>query len=1403
MGVMKHLKACAKLTYDVEGLVKLAFEGLKPFPKRKSIISKQTCYLNALKEKYKKKELQRLAFAEREQLYMSMEAECGTFLGIECAVATNDGQVWLCYGDQHIGKLSFVSCETGTMFNIDFKLDSRLMCICYMNPNELLLGTISWMLISVDINKHEQVWQIQLHDAILSVCCYDDEDIAASRIFSGLADGTIAVTEKPYINTEPNVDVLYISIGQAPVTCLMLLDEQLWCASGNTVAVIHAKTLDAMDTFSVSVNPYDHILSLQPCNYGIWISLRGSSILELWDPRTLNCRMLYDTRTDRYPQLRKEDDSYFNRARITSTLANGNTVWIGTGEGNLIIYEILESAQLKTPTELSPSIETTSSLSYVVRPQKIQDKCMDLVQNELSSTLKRVYHLNESNHLNSTGKSDTDSLADRSDCTKDLNPIKNIKNKLILRRLSSSESDLDNLHKSHFHSDSVHHDLLQAPASSGMLGRICSENDIDHLEKERNISCDDECYVNHAMEDELEQHLEAEARRESLTKILDTGMKEKLKYALENRRHSCGSSGRSHKEVGGLSRRSSLDKKRRSLRRRRMMVSGELEDSGCESTRGLYSKTKTSCSSSRRSSLSRRGSNDSTKCKLLTSTEINKNVLSEKEDVFEAHLEEKARRESLVLNEINLKCLSDMNVKNVSKINHYNEHLNNNVVNIYIDQVEDKDENKLEQLARRQSLLGIELYNLDDSYISSSPNSSCHEFPYENSESEVAAGETIEDKGKTTALGMSIDSADDTELDDVKCNGKQSASQANGVACHKSSSHENGELLNEMNGVNGKEHGEVFDATDGVVENEADRKSSIDSALDNFKIVCSDCNTLKRRCSDCRKLLESQQSLKINEKRLSLSEARIPAVIKEVKKLNGVKDLRNGDVDMEENGVVDIKTDKASNVVCNTGNDVHFTDKLRMKDMKAMKHNASAFDEESPEHVNVFGGEKMDKSDLSRQEKVGIWLKSISNTLSLTDNSLDSPDKLDEHSMGFNECSQKDTMNSDSGIPVSFEDGVVEKGAEKGSQSGYHSNRSCNEDEDVFYPVDEPLNGKNGRHDKNTPDRPSTLNLLNRVTGGLRRLSGGRIGSAGSEEGSAQKSGGDTVLNKKDPGTQYRLDFSSVHVETDLDSERTSPNNTIPSDRSFKGRVRYGSADSRKNSLDLGTIKEKCSRLQSEDTDHHFVDPVTVANGDKGDNQKMFEFLKTPSLASRHASLGLKIIDDDLEWTELYSAQYTTASPSSTTDKRLADFLRTPSMSSRPSSMWSSYENISTPSQIDEGKYLHPMSCKQRRYSHTPSTASISSDVLYSVDLSLEAKMKISDKPVKCLLSTKYKDEPIILSFSGSYGDDEAVLKWRKHENEQLWTNEPVLEICSKTKMAILPTYMRRRMSSNSSFNSH
>ena len=75
------------------------------------------------------------------------------------------------------------------------QMDSRMMCMCSRGDNQLLFGTISWLLVSMDIQGQGQLWQIQLHDAILAVCCYDDDSTGVTRIFAGLADGTVAVTE--------------------------------------------------------------------------------------------------------------------------------------------------------------------------------------------------------------------------------------------------------------------------------------------------------------------------------------------------------------------------------------------------------------------------------------------------------------------------------------------------------------------------------------------------------------------------------------------------------------------------------------------------------------------------------------------------------------------------------------------------------------------------------------------------------------------------------------------------------------------------------------------------------------------------------------------------------------------------------------------------------------------------------------------------------------------------------------------------------------------------------------------------------------------------------------------------------------------------------------------------------
>ena len=63
--------------------------------------------------------------------------------------------------------------------------------------------------------------------------------------------------------------------------------------------------MDTMDKFTVSANPFDHILTVCKCDNGVWISVKGSSMLELWDHQQLTCKMLYDIKENKHPTLKK------------------------------------------------------------------------------------------------------------------------------------------------------------------------------------------------------------------------------------------------------------------------------------------------------------------------------------------------------------------------------------------------------------------------------------------------------------------------------------------------------------------------------------------------------------------------------------------------------------------------------------------------------------------------------------------------------------------------------------------------------------------------------------------------------------------------------------------------------------------------------------------------------------------------------------------------------------------------------------------------------------------------------------------------------------------------------------------------------------------------------------------
>ena len=366
---------------------------------------------------------------------------------------------------------------------------------------------------------------------------------------------------------------------------------------------------------------------------------------------------------------------------------------------------------------------------------------------------------------------------------------------------------------------------------------------------------------------------------------------------------------------------------------------------------------------------------------------------------------------------------------------------------------------------------------------------------------------------------------------------------------------------------------------------------------------------------------------------------------------------------------------------------------------------------------NACDFEDKGRKEITQEEKVGIWLSSISG-----DADGSSPEK--------------------EGIYLN-----VKQGANKGGRNGSNSSESS---EEVFLSAREkdPESNSDSQQsrEKSTAIRPSHIALKEKGRGKHKTDDSDSEGKVNKSHVSSKDSPlmPEKNLKKKDAEAQYRLEFSGVHIDTDQESEKELQSDKLSNDTyEMKMIAKLRNADKRKSSLDLGSIEEKCNRFY--ETFLNKIDKLAVADSDEipvriSDRHKLFEYLRTPSLESRQLSIGPKIADD-LDWADVFTPQYSTHSPSSSADHRMADFLKTPSLSSKHSSLWSSYDNISTPTEQD-GRHLPIL--HRGHLSHSASTASFSSEtgIIYNVDLALEAKMKISDKPVKCLLPTRYVCAP-------------------------------------------------------------
>ncbi|XP_014776296.1 uncharacterized protein LOC106873452 [Octopus bimaculoides] len=341
ISLMKHVKSCAKLTNDVEELVKVAFEELNPFPKWQTIRAKQVYYQSMIQEHYKWQKINENSFLFSreidEEKMNHLKPITEQQLSIQTAEVYIEGFAWFCYGKQDYSVVFEINCFENVMYELPIKFDTKVLCCKAVNPNMVLFGTLSSMLYAYQPESRVQLWEVRLLAAALSLNYISKEK--TTTIFVGLSNGNIAILEDASISPNSLADVLYIPLNQAPITSLLIWEDTLWCASANRVFILSALTLDSISAFQLSDNPYEIVLSMKPCEHGVWISLKGSSVTEIWDPDLLTCKMKYDIRNGWIP-IPKEDDEKLNEQRVTCFLPHDNMLWIGVGDGNLSIYEI-------------------------------------------------------------------------------------------------------------------------------------------------------------------------------------------------------------------------------------------------------------------------------------------------------------------------------------------------------------------------------------------------------------------------------------------------------------------------------------------------------------------------------------------------------------------------------------------------------------------------------------------------------------------------------------------------------------------------------------------------------------------------------------------------------------------------------------------------------------------------------------------------------------------------------------------------------------------------------------------------------------------------------------------------------------------------------------------------------
>ncbi|KRZ12303.1 TBC1 domain family member 2B [Trichinella zimbabwensis] len=334
LSLIRFLKSTVRNTYDVETLTKVAYQTLKPFPKRKELLRCHLHHVMSVKQQTFRLYKLRIEAMRQKNMEKCNLLQCHHVLAN--VSIPNTETILISFGCNENSRFGLINSRNYQFSILPGKVADRILCMTTSNGDIFFASTLSASLFAFRLNKNFQSWQtlweITIQDVILDMVA------RGSTIYAALSNGSLAFIQNSG-DTADCADFLnhfYIRISDvSPIHRLLLVDNHLWLALGDQIVVYDAGTLDKVEQVKAasSTTSLGRIARMELSRFGIWVYQEYSNTVELWDPRFFTRILSFQV---------EEYASESNAQFVSSMCCVEDTLWIGTRVGLLLVYKLEE-----------------------------------------------------------------------------------------------------------------------------------------------------------------------------------------------------------------------------------------------------------------------------------------------------------------------------------------------------------------------------------------------------------------------------------------------------------------------------------------------------------------------------------------------------------------------------------------------------------------------------------------------------------------------------------------------------------------------------------------------------------------------------------------------------------------------------------------------------------------------------------------------------------------------------------------------------------------------------------------------------------------------------------------------------------------------------------------------------